>query len=64
MLAENIGGGDEAKDEGKAGSYGSDGGPVPRRDQEREASAAGPVREEYTYDFDGQGNWVKKTLYH
>ena len=21
-------------------------------------------REKYTYDFDGQGNWVKKTLYH
>jgi hypothetical protein len=21
-------------------------------------------REKYTYDFDGQGNWVKKTLCH
>lgn len=44
MFAGNIGGGDEGKDEGKAGSYRSNGGPVPRGEQEGEARAAGSVR--------------------
>jgi len=46
-LRRNIGGGEEAKDEGEAGSYRGDGGPVPRGEQEGKASVAGSVCEHH-----------------
>src|SRR5437773_7312208 len=43
----DIGGGDEVKDEGEAGSYSSDSGSVPRGKQEGEGSDSGAVHEHH-----------------